>query len=532
MKTSPETPAAYHAMLAYLANGGSVDSYLHGRISYAAGDWNDAIAALFAYTTATPASKVDPAALVMLGRAYRQVGNAAAAATAFQAVVDQFPNTPAFGDAWLEQGRSLLLNKQTQDAIAKYKALAQNYPKVGQGAEAMWRAGYLYSTLGDTESELATYEILGNNYKGTDWAMQGLFQGGMDSYNKGDMARAQRFFYLLGTTGKGSMQAAGYFWLGRLYQISNQPDFARTAYSSAAQADPTGYYGLRGADILAGQGPFTPPPALDLVFDDAAHIAEAETWMRTTFKITQTGSLQTISPAIAAAVARGDELELVGLGQASRDEFEAQRLASQNDPLTLYELTAHLYNIGLNKESIYCAADLIDMAKITTDQAPKYIAALRFPTGYSDLVIPAAQKNAIDPLLIFSLIRQESVFEGEATSYAAAQGLMQIIPDTGAYIARKLNWPNYQNSDIYKPYINVQFGVYYLREQLDTFDNNVPASLAAYNAGPGYSSQWYKSSNGDPDLFLQAISLDETRAYVRRIYEQYGMYKRIYAAKQ
>ena len=56
---------------------------------------------------------------------------------------------------------------------------------------------------------------------------------------------------------------------------------------------------------------------------------------------------------------------------------------------------------------------------------------------------------------VFSLIRQESLFEGFATSYAAAQGLMQIIPDTGQWIAQKLSWPNYQNSDVYRPYINV-----------------------------------------------------------------------------
>jgi soluble lytic murein transglycosylase len=77
----------------------------------------------------------------------------------------------------------------------------------------------------------------------------------------------------------------------------------------------------------------------------------------------------------------------------------------------------------------------------------------------------------------------------------------------------------------------VTFGVYYLKEQLDTFDNNVYAALAAYNAGPGASSEWYKISNGDPDLFIQAISYDQTQTYVRRIYEQYETYASIYATK-
>jgi soluble lytic murein transglycosylase len=527
----PDQPYGYRAMTAYLANGGALDNFTRGKISFAASDWNDAASALLAYTTATPASKVDPSALVMLGHAYAQIGKTDSANVALQAVIDQFPNATAFGDAWLEQGRILYLAKKTPDAIAKYKDLATRHPTLPQSAEALWRAGYLYAVLGDYDNEIATFTILGTNFKGNDWTNQGLFQGANDAYNRNDTTNAQRLFTLLGENGTGSMKAAGYFWLGRLYQIANQNDYARTAYNAAAAADPAGYYGLRASDIIGGTGPFVPPANRDLNFDDPAHIAEAEDWLRTTFKITQTGSLQAISPNLSAAVARGDELEAVGEGAAARDEFESMRLDSQTDPLALYQLAAHLYYSGLNKESIYCAADLIDMAKIPTNLAPKYLAALRFPPDYSDLVLPAAQKNGVDPLLVFSVIRQESVFEGEATSYAAAQGLMQIIPDTGVYIARKLGWTNYQNSDIYKPYINVQFGVYYLKEQLDTFNAFTYAALAAYNAGPGYSSGWYQASNGDPDLFLQAISLDETKAYVRRIYEQYGMYKRIYAAK-
>ena len=108
---------------------------------------------------------------------------------------------------------------------------------------------------------------------------------------------------------------------------------------------------------------------------------------------------------------------------------------------------------------------------------------------------------------------------------------MQIIPTTGDYIAGKLNWPDYQTSDLYRPYINVAFGIDYLKEQLDTFDSNTYAALAAYNAGPEASRTWFKISNGDPDLFLQAIDYDQTQTYVRRIYEQYSDYAAIYGVK-
>jgi len=150
---------------------------------------------------------------------------------------------------------------------------------------------------------------------------------------------------------------------------------------------------------------------------------------------------------------------------------------------------------------------------------------------YGEIIFREARKNDLSPELVAAMVHTESDFRPTLVSHKAAQGLMQIVPATGAEVAQKLNWPNYQNSDIYKPYINVTFGVYYLKEQLDTFDNNVYAALAAYNAGPGASSEWYKISNGDPDLFLQAISYDQTQMYVRRIYEQYETYESIYGAK-
>ncbi len=150
----PETPEGYRAMQALLASGAPVDGLLHGRISFAAKDYNDAITALYAYTGKTPIPQIDPSVYMSLGQAYREVGNDAAANTSFQAVIDQYPTSAQYGDAWLEQGRTLYLAGKVQDAIDKYKQLATDHPDVPQGAEAMWRAGYLYSTLGDTESSL------------------------------------------------------------------------------------------------------------------------------------------------------------------------------------------------------------------------------------------------------------------------------------------------------------------------------------------------------------------------------------------
>jgi soluble lytic murein transglycosylase len=533
LSTYPDTLEAYRAMQALLRGGAPIDDLIRGRISFAAEDYNDAITALYAYTGKTPLEKIDPSVFMSLGEAYREVGNYAAANTSFQAIIDQFPTSSLFGEAWLEQGRTLFLNGKVDDAIAKYIELTEKFPNIPQGAEALWRAGYLYSTLGKSEESLATFEILGNKYPGTEWSMDGLFRGGMAAYNAGAKARAQRFFLLLATTGTGDLKAAGNLWLGRLYQIDNQLQLARDAYMQAAQADPGGYYSLRAKDLLEGHGPFVPPAKLDLAFNDAKHIDEAETWLRQKFQITQTGPLWPLAPTLAndPRMVRGTELLTVAAFDEAKGEFRSLRDDSEKNPLAMYQLASFFYRIGLYRDMIETTAKLLDDAKVETLDAPKSIAAMRFPIAYYDLVLPITQRFTVDPLLVFSLMRQESLFEGAATSSAVAQGLMQIIPDTGQYIAMKLNWPNYQNNDVYRPYINVTFGVFYLKEQLDTFNGNVYAALSAYNGGPGNAAEWFRISNGDPDLFIQAISYDETQTYVRRIYEQYEMYSRIYGSK-
>jgi soluble lytic murein transglycosylase len=175
------------------------------------------------------------------------------------------------------------------------------------------------------------------------------------------------------------------------------------------------------------------------------------------------------------------------------------------------------------------AARLIALSPAETpDQAPAFIARLSYPTYYADLVVPEAEAHGLDPLLVFSIIRQESLFEGLAVSSAFANGLMQIIPATGGEIAGALNWPDYSTADLYRPYVSVKFGTYYLARQRDFFDGDLYAALAAYNGGPGNAIDWNALAQGDPDLFLESITLNETRNYLLRVREHLAMYQKLY----
>jgi soluble lytic murein transglycosylase len=529
MAQYPTTGSAYVAMQDLVRLGLPVDDWLRAQISYANGDYGDALAAINQYSTQLPVVPVE--ALLMLGRSYRALGNYPAAFTTFQTIINQYTADPSYGLAWLEQGATLYQEGDYANAILRYTEFAALNPQLPEAPRALWWAGYLYTIMGETERALSTFEQLGVAYPGAEQAQEGLLLAGTLAYNAGQIPRAQAIYTQLANSGTGAPKAQAFLWLGRLYQEAGQMDLARQSYQGAAQALPGDYFSVRGEDLLNGRAPFQPPPAYQFEFNEAQEQAEAEQWLRQTFGIAQEGALHPLSPALRTdpRMIRGVELWELGDYESAKGELESLREAYSGDPLASYQLAVFFADLGLYRSSIQAAATLLIASGADNFTAPPYLARLRYPIHYADLVLPAAEEWGVDPLLVFSLIRQESLYESFATSSAVAQGLMQIIPSTGAEINQKINWSaDFQNSDLYRPYINVYFGVYYLSWVMGLVDNQPYAALAGYNGGPGNAMEWLSVSGPDIDLFIQTVGFDETKLYVERIYEQYTVYRHLY----
>jgi soluble lytic murein transglycosylase len=264
--------------------------------------------------------------------------------------------------------------------------------------------------------------------------------------------------------------------------------------------------------------------------DDTAAIAEAETWLRQTFSLTQEGALWPLADALTRdpRLVRGRELWAVAAYAEANNEFIDLIEAYKADGLASYQIAIFLRGLGAYYSSIVAGANIIISAKVGTLDAPLYIARLRYPAYYQDVVLEVTNRRGIDPLLLFSLIRHESLFNTYATAAAGEKGLTQVIPGTAEYIAGQIAWPDYQHSDLFRPYAGIEFGAYYLAEQLQAFEGNATASLSAYNAGPGRAIDWLALSGGDHDLFITNITIDSTRGYVQRIYGFYNIYRALY----
>jgi len=155
---------------------------------------------------------------------------------------------------------------------------------------------------------------------------------------------------------------------------------------------------------------------------------------------------------------------------------------------------------------------------------------MKYPKAYEDEVLLLSQEFDMEPALIYSVMRAESLFQARVYSWAGAVGLMQIMPATGKEIADGMGIVDFETEDLLDYKTNLRFGVYYLSGLMDDFDNDVVYALCGYNGGPGNARKWKRTADPDMELdeIIENIPFSETRAYVKRILGYYRIYKTLY----
>jgi soluble lytic murein transglycosylase len=154
---------------------------------------------------------------------------------------------------------------------------------------------------------------------------------------------------------------------------------------------------------------------------------------------------------------------------------------------------------------------------------------IELPLHHEDIIRQQAAEKNLDPALLASMIDVESKFV-DRTSAAGAQGLMQLMPGTARFIARKSGGTRFELSDLATPQVNIAYGAWYLRYLLDRYRGNVVLAIAAYNGGEANVDRWVREAARSGRTFTTAdIPFPETRAYVDRVLSARGRYARTYA---
>lgn len=171
------------------------------------------------------------------------------------------------------------------------------------------------------------------------------------------------------------------------------------------------------------------------------------------------------------------------------------------------------------------AINTADKTKLTHDFA------LRFPTPYREKMQNYARENGLDEAWIYGLIRQESRFISYAKSSVGASGLMQVMPATAKWIAKRIGLTSYSHNMINELDTNIQFGTHYLRYTLDLMGGQPVMATAAYNAGPSRAKRWMDAQPMEGAIYAETIPFSETRNYVQKVMSNAYYYSHRVGAK-
>ena len=268
------------------------------------------------------------------------------------------------------------------------------------------------------------------------------------------------------------------YWRGRAIAALGKPEDAHSVHQQIA-GQPN-FYGILAAEALGM--PFAIPPRAQA--PSAEELAEAET----------------------------NPLLLRGLALI-RADLRAEGIREWNWALT-----------GMSDRQLLAAAefarrnDIIDRAINTADRTQaEHDFAQRYPTPFLAQVEPRAREVGLDPAWVYGLMRQESRFIMDARSSVGAKGLMQLMPATAKWVARKIGMTHYHPARVTDMDINVTLGTNYMRMVMDSLDDHPVLASAAYNAGPGRARKWRAERPLEGAIYAESIPFNETRDYVKKV---------------
>ena len=195
---------------------------------------------------------------------------------------------------------------------------------------------------------------------------------------------------------------------------------------------------------------------------------------------------------------------------------------------------------GLSDRQLLAAAEfarkrgVLDRMISTSDRTrTEFDFTQRFPAPFRESLVQYSAPLGLDENWVYGLIRQESRFISDARSSVGASGLMQLMPATARYVAKRLNMPNFTPARVNELDVNLQLGTGYLKMVLDDLDGSPMLATAAYNAGPGRPRAWRASLVRPVEgaVFAETIPFNETRDYVKKVMSNSVYYAALFDQK-
>jgi peptidoglycan lytic transglycosylase len=318
------------------------------------------------------------------------------------------------------------------------------------------------------------------------------------------------------------------YWLGRLAEEGQNPARARSFYQKLAERYPHNYFQYLGSARLRALGP---GPVQVSDSDLRASAFQVSDLLKTIPPVSDAPKLDGAIPLGAAKrKSKADALRSIAFDASAELELQAAYAATRS-PRLLLESAQAAAAAGQYLDAIVAVRRLFpQLDGQPFSDVPHDVWTTAYALPYKDLIHRWSARNALDPMLVAGLIRQESAFQMNARSVSNALGLMQLLPSTARGLAHRSRL-RYSQSRLFNPDYNVRLGTTYLSNLMKQFDS-VEEALAAYNAGENRVIAWTTGQTyRETAEFVESIPFTQTREYVEIITRNAQIYRRLYGTQ-
>ena len=518
-----------------------------------------------------PQSSTLPNATYQLGRGFYLEVKYDDALKAFQKVVDTYPDSPSAREALSFIGSAYLRMKRYDDAVTAYKRFIARFPDAPNPERPYLNLIDVYHEAGRHNEALDWVQQTRARFRNDIGGVLALFAQLRIHLSQANWPAAVRdaeelskFSDLGGTRVPGGTNPAEINFLRAyaLEQMGRRED-AITAYLSIPDGR-NEYYGMRATQRLLSLSAneksrtFTQMHLNSLLNQmrseqhEPARVAAQSALRLTNDPKTRAEILKRLQTAYEALPAyrlpKFNQVSLVNKdSDANADLLLALELYDEALPEYLgkrgtvpansdeaYTIAVLALRAGLPNRAIRFAEPLWKTmpADYVLELAPRDLVELFYPAPYRDSLLKHAPSRNVDPRFVLSIARQESRFQADAKSVAAARGMMQFIPATANQIAAELKLTHFAQDDLYNADTAILFGSQYLANLFKLFPDQPQAVAGSYNGGEDNLARWIaRSRASEADRYVPEIGFSQTKDYVYKVLANYWNYQRLYDAQ-
>jgi soluble lytic murein transglycosylase len=402
-------------------------------------------------------------------------------------------------DARVWQARSMARAGRVDAAIEWLEAIG-NESLGATSAWARYLAGLLVEGRGENERARALFAA---SVDGADEkvATQALWRLGWSAYTSGEMPTARRRLGALAAQYTDPLdRLTARYWAARAYE-GVEPQEAERELAEIAAEYPFSYYGWRAASRA---GAPAQRQSRAPIADGTAQLSARDLFAPRVLAAAglHDASERALRPLAARVANVDDRIAVARLYLASRDYHRAQSMlvAAYAEPLAR--------GVAAGQEELW---------------------RLAWPDAFATDRQRARPPGAVvDPWFVASIMREESGYRPDAVSVSGAVGLLQLMPDTAARLAREAGVAGFAPSQLVRPELNLRLGTLFLDQLTRRFDGALEAAAASYNAGPDAVTSWRTGAARPADVWVESIPYDETRGYVKRAMRSLHVYRSLY----